>query len=1579
MSIALPKAFQVRPNPAEEELKKIQKKLDVPREYYNEQLRDWIRAEIDRDRSITQGTKDHIWAKYFQEKEAMVTETINDSYIEEFNCWILGKSKFNNPRYTPWGRKKLVGKTIDEYLTQFVEKKSDFYLYMAKLRQRIPNNIVDAWLYFRLIILPSGKEGIIRNEFTKFLENNYSKDWAAWFNTEIQRHTVAYEEGGVKTTVEDLRNPVIDPSNEHGYAGKICVADKKIHEISGAIPPPAPVATTSSPSTSSTTSGTATGVSSTTTSSAATVASPAISSSSSTPPPVVVSAPDAAMVVEEPEPPEARVLSDAVILAEDPRAESKVVTIPLPEGPEAIRTWFEKEAPKELRQIVEEFYGKDRELRHMEYLRILTEKTAEINQAARMYEELQNQLAAHRAKTTTLIGEKESQIEKISKLLQTTEEQKLEEKNKALVMENKKNELEEKLIQQTEEGKEKVLAMEKEKDLLRETLSKQLAETKANFEKSQGEKVKLENDKLELQNALQKNTTETTALQKKINTLEEHKTDLEELKKTSEQAVANMERHETKTAKAKKKLAQERENVRKANETLEGFKTQHDEAVKKLQTLEQQKTQLDSKLTELQRTVEQKTNENRELEKQKNQAEVQIEELKANEKKLQKTIEEEEKMSLDVSEQIAEKDETIKDLSNQLEQEKNQLTSKQQEIQNLETRLQAQQTISEQDKQDRMKLRSDLVDAFSEKDRLQKNVKKLENDLTLQKSRAERENTEKKKALEELQQMKLTRQTLETTITGHLAKITELQTELDKTKETDKIRIQELQNEIDRHQNEIQQMKETNQRFQDFLQNQQIENEKLKDDTKQLATKIDELTNQLSTSTQDAEHARKNAEQLKSLMDLYSGKAKELEQKLDESEGSRQTLQAQLQQLYKMTQISGTKTQEQAQEIFRLNQQLAYYDDQNRQLNLAVRETEKKATEWEQAFTRAQAQKSSLANVIDYMNRIQGNEDELYRLYSAIVPTVIRTENNTKLFQTAYDQQLEQTKQAVASSTNDQIRELERVGYEKTQRIREWETTIRKESAIAIPSENLLRAAAVIEQRNLALQLPKPSSTPRGFTNVLAIENGLDRNFTEIFAASPIAEIKSKGINGENQSIEITNYLIHLNNNIAPIGLTFYGDEQKNRAMTVIDSIRLYIEEFHAALRLAGAPREPKPNADYATNMIELGHDLKAYNPSAVSVSLLSAISSLKLMSELYLIRELMYESVNKKTGNFEFPYDLINIAYNRDGSPVPITYYKSGEIKNWEDVFGVGDRDDLDSGREIEEISDMDGYVEMAKFYSDDLQKHLAAQNSGLITEFAPMIDQTHNIIVNQSISFPRVLAVANPAILEAICFARDYHRKYLIDFYRQNDKNYRPSKDFNLQNYMRITNGLATIVTNAGIAGRYYLAARFKFGENVFVKDFVTGFEGLRESKGEFRAFPLHTSTDAMRLNAILTVGEIDERNQALFDALKDVNNFPEEYRPALNLYNNFVNIIRALNEIRIAGKVQYSTDIFAMSPEITLVDQNEDKSGPLNQRFDKYIKEKEEQLANPLLDKKLKEELERAIAILKRQKSKLFKEQQ
>ncbi len=260
MTLALPKAFIVNPNPAEKELSKIKEKLDIPREYYQEQLKSWIQHEIQADATITQGTKDHIWAKYFQEKELMVTETIKDSYIEEFNCWILGKSKFNDKKYTPWGKHRLVGRTIENYLTQFVEKKSDFYLYMAKLRNKIPDNIVDAWLYFRLIVMPTDSNGVERTQYMKFLENNYLKDWAAWFNDSIQDDTVAYQEGAKAVKVSQLDPPTNDPSNARGSAGKKCIADKKLYQINVAVPTPGPTATnpdpqTAAPSTTGTNSG----------------------------------------------------------------------------------------------------------------------------------------------------------------------------------------------------------------------------------------------------------------------------------------------------------------------------------------------------------------------------------------------------------------------------------------------------------------------------------------------------------------------------------------------------------------------------------------------------------------------------------------------------------------------------------------------------------------------------------------------------------------------------------------------------------------------------------------------------------------------------------------------------------------------------------------------------------------------------------------------------------------------------------------------------------------------------------------------------------------------------------------------------------------------------------------------------------------------------------------------------------------------------------------------------------------------------------------------------------------------------
>ena len=115
--------------------------------------------------------------------------------IGEFNDWLRGKSRYNNDtKLTKWGRRRLVGESIEEYLDQFVERKSEFHLKLAKMKDPlyIPDNIVDAWLYFNLIVIDH------KGDKHSDLESWFMYDWGEYFGYYEQKNDIKSQRFGSK-------------------------------------------------------------------------------------------------------------------------------------------------------------------------------------------------------------------------------------------------------------------------------------------------------------------------------------------------------------------------------------------------------------------------------------------------------------------------------------------------------------------------------------------------------------------------------------------------------------------------------------------------------------------------------------------------------------------------------------------------------------------------------------------------------------------------------------------------------------------------------------------------------------------------------------------------------------------------------------------------------------------------------------------------------------------------------------------------------------------------------------------------------------------------------------------------------------------------------------------------------------------------------------------------------------------------------------------------------------------------------------------------------------------------------------
>jgi len=90
--------------------------------------------------------------KILQLTDGEIDQQIDEKFVEEFINWMLGKSKYNlDKETTPWGTRRLVGKDINAYLHLFVDKKIEFIKQLTIKKAFIPQNLADAWDYFKYI------------------------------------------------------------------------------------------------------------------------------------------------------------------------------------------------------------------------------------------------------------------------------------------------------------------------------------------------------------------------------------------------------------------------------------------------------------------------------------------------------------------------------------------------------------------------------------------------------------------------------------------------------------------------------------------------------------------------------------------------------------------------------------------------------------------------------------------------------------------------------------------------------------------------------------------------------------------------------------------------------------------------------------------------------------------------------------------------------------------------------------------------------------------------------------------------------------------------------------------------------------------------------------------------------------------------------------------------------------------------------------------------------------------------------------------------------------------------------------
>lgn len=187
--------YQPNPDPLERE-SKLNDMIPLPgwaAKKKEEALSNAMQIEIRAaggDQSKIQAINNAYAIRKAQIKEEVIDKDVNKMFVEEFNSWLLGKSKLNTPvNNTPWGTQRLTGSSIRQYLNSFVDKKIEFQRKLARLKLFPPQTIGEAWLFFKYIVCK--KEP---------LDEDYLEDFNYWTNPH-------YFQGDDPRNVTD-RNPL---------------------------------------------------------------------------------------------------------------------------------------------------------------------------------------------------------------------------------------------------------------------------------------------------------------------------------------------------------------------------------------------------------------------------------------------------------------------------------------------------------------------------------------------------------------------------------------------------------------------------------------------------------------------------------------------------------------------------------------------------------------------------------------------------------------------------------------------------------------------------------------------------------------------------------------------------------------------------------------------------------------------------------------------------------------------------------------------------------------------------------------------------------------------------------------------------------------------------------------------------------------------------------------------------------------------------------------------------------------------------------------------------------------------------
>lgn len=125
----------------------------------------------------------------FENEQQTAMSTAQTEYINEFICWLQGKSRWNTKKLTPWGRHPLVGDTIKQYIGDFAMQKATYRLELERMRADPlpPPDIDTAWMYWKYIVSAFDPDLVEKdNSFqwdVRHVDQNFLPDFEYWIRT----------------------------------------------------------------------------------------------------------------------------------------------------------------------------------------------------------------------------------------------------------------------------------------------------------------------------------------------------------------------------------------------------------------------------------------------------------------------------------------------------------------------------------------------------------------------------------------------------------------------------------------------------------------------------------------------------------------------------------------------------------------------------------------------------------------------------------------------------------------------------------------------------------------------------------------------------------------------------------------------------------------------------------------------------------------------------------------------------------------------------------------------------------------------------------------------------------------------------------------------------------------------------------------------------------------------------------------------------------------------------------------------------------------------------------------------------